>query len=466
MPRQTPLLNPDMLKEHLLKSFFHGLDEDHRLVGLELELIPFRRTPHRLDEIVPLADPDQGLIACLRSRFQGNNLLVYAPNEQGTPRFDVRGGGVLTFEPGGQLEYSSPPFSTLENAIRNMAHVLEIIERHLEADDIWFFFGGLNPWYRVEEIGLQLTKERYVQMNDFFCARGPFGQKMMRLSTSLQVNLDVGDRDTVERRWLAANLMAPIICAAFANSPFCDRQPQPVKSYRSLIWQNLDPSRTGFQKGLELPDYEPCPVCQYLDFALDGICMRLPDAHGRMVFDRHFRTFRHWMEYGFHGLYPDLHDWEYHLSTLFPVVRPRGFFEMRYIDAQPRAFWMVPGVILTEVLYDEGLREEVIAWLSPYRTTLTGMLREAAVHGMAEEEISGLAGKIIRRALEVGQSHRDAALLSACEQYLETYTLQRRCPADDLLELNHGEVFTPAQYHDYERRLLEQFGAIPLLHGF
>src|SRR4029077_8418455 len=39
---------------------------------------------------------------------------------------------------------------------------------------------------------------------------------------------------------------------------------------------------------------------------------------------------------------PTTEDLTYHLSTLFPPVRPRGHFELRMIDAQPGDGWVVP----------------------------------------------------------------------------------------------------------------------------
>lgn len=456
MPNAKSTLDFSLLKTHLLKAFFKELKDEAQNVGLELELIPFGDEAGKKNRPVGLFDNQGGGTIPLLRRYAADcPTLTFETEQLGMPRFIVKEGGQLTFEPGGQIEYSGPPKPSMSLAVADMARVLRQLEEALTPHGIWFFHGGLNPWYQVEEIPLQLQKQRYRSMDRFFAARGPFGQKMMRLSTSLQINLDVGTASTAPRRWMAANLLAPLMVAAFANSPFCGRERMNAKSFRSVIWQNLDHSRTGVQKGFEATNYDPCPVEQYFQFALDAYCMRLPDAQGNMVFDGHFRTFRYWMTHGFRGFFPDFDDWTDHLSTLFPVVRPRGFFELRYIDAQSKAYWMVPGVILTHLLYDEKAREAIIDMMQRYRTTLTGMMREAAMHGLADPELADCVKRMFRIAFKAAESAENSDLLKICELFFSDLTYLGKTPADALIALNQGTVFSPEQYWNFERTNLE-----------
>lgn len=458
MPVEKRLLTCAMLRQDLLHSFFNDMQTDRTDVGLELEIIPFRAHDGVLNGLVGLHGPD-GVIEAVRGVCNRDPRWAYAPLDDGTARFKHEGGAQITFEPGAQIEYSSSPHPRLLDAVNAMTEFLQVLNATLADAGIWLYHGGLNPWHKIDEVGLQMNKARYIHMNNFFEARGPYGQKMMRLSTSLQVNLDVGTEEVAHRRWLVANLMAPIMTAAFANSPFCEGKATGAKSFRSIIWQNLDPTRTGFQRGLEAADYQPCPVEQYLEFALDAFCLFLPDEHGDMTFDGHFRTFRHWMECGFRGTFPDMGDWVKHLSTLFPEVRPRGFYEIRYLDALCASYWMIPGIVLTHVLYDESAREQVIERLLPYRTTLTGMLREAATSGLSDPELATLAKDVFAAALKVASSKEDERLVGLFEHYMRELTLKGRCPADELMELNSGRLFTPQQYRDYESRKADEINA-------
>ncbi len=460
MPVKKPSLKTDQLKAQVDRLFFPHREEQGDLVGLELEVWPFRQTDSTPNELVHFYEDDgKGLIQLLKT-FEGEmDTLVFEPSVDGAPRFRL-GSGQLTFEPGGQLEFSGAPKTTLAEAIQELNDVFETLRCRLKSYDIWFFHSGLNPWYTVDQVGLQLRKQRYVHMNNYFRSIGPYGQKMMRLSTSLQINLDAGDADTARRRWLAANLLAPVFTAMFANSPFVDGKPSGAYSFRSLIWQNLDPSRTGFQTGFLAKDYQPCPVEQYFQFALDARCMKLPDARGELVFDGRAKSFRHWLTEGESGFFPDLKDWEDHLSTLFPEVRARGFFEIRYLDAQSKVWCSVPGILLYHLLYSESAREAVIDLLEPYRQTLPGMLAESAKKGMAEPEIAGLAQRVFRLALEEAQDKQEEAVLALAEAFYRRYTSQRRNPACDLIQLNDGDLFTPRQYRDFERRQLDEVGEL------
>ena len=64
-------------------------------------------------------------------------------------------------------------------------------------------------------------------------------------------------------------------------------------------------------------------------------------------------TFADWIA----GALPDrplVDDLDYHLSTLFPPVRPRGYLEVRYLDAQPGQEWIAPVAVLAALLADDA----------------------------------------------------------------------------------------------------------------
>ena len=70
-------------------------------------------------------------------------------------------------------------------------------------------------------------------------------------------------------------------------------------------------------------------------------------------------TFREWLRAGDTGglRAPTQEDLDYHLSTLFPPVRPRGHMEVRVIDAQPGDGWIVPAAVATALTADECASE-------------------------------------------------------------------------------------------------------------
>ena len=459
MPTRTSAVTAEQLKPKINDLFFPG--NKNQSVGLELEIWPFRDHGGEGNQLVRFFnDEGTGLIQLLQQLAPKIPGLSWAPTADGAHRFLYEEGGQLTFEPGGQLEYSGPPKHSLAEAIQDITYVIETLRCLLKNHGIWFFHSGLNPWHTIDEVGLQLRKDRYIHMNNYFKAVGPYGQKMMRLSTSLQINLDVGDPETAQRRWLAANLLAPVFTALFANSPFIHRKPTGAYSFRSIIWQHLDPSRTGFQKDFLAADYCPCPREQYLDFALNAYCMLLPDGDGNMVFNGEFVTFETWMRDGYNGFFPQMSDWENHLTTLFPEVRARGFFEIRYLDAQSKVWCAVPGILLTHLLYSEQAREKVIDLLLPYRVDLPRMLATAARRALDDTDIASLAKRIYRLALDTAAPHEQPTVLELCDRFYRQYTAENHTPAGELLRLNDGNLFTAAQYRDFEKAQLANAGDV------
>jgi len=459
--QQSPSdLSPEALHAQVHKLFFPENLETDKQVGFELELWPFRETVGGKPGLVRFFDDNgTGLIQLLKEHAERSPDLSYVPKE-GAHKFVFDHGGNLTFEPGGQLEYSGPPKETLSEGIADITTVIERLRCSLKPHGIWFFHSGLNPWYTVDEVGLLLDHPRYIHMNDYFASIGPYGQKMMRLSTSLQVNLDVGNPEIAQRRWLAANLLAPVFTALFGNSPFIEGKASGAHSFRSIIWQRLDPSRTGFMPGLAADTYKPCPVAQYRDFALEARVMRLPSKKGDLVFDGTVKNFKTWLAEGHNGWFPDVDDWKYHLSTLFPEVRARSFFEVRFLDAQSKVWCAVPGILLTGLLYQEEATEQVISLLEPYRTTLPGMLEVAAIRGMEEPEIAEISLRIYRLALDIAAGAMEDNVVALCERFFATYTHQRRNPAAELIRLNDGKIFSPEQYRDFERAQVDSAGEL------
>lgn len=441
IPRKT--LTKNDLATYLVDTFFKDWTDEKHLTGLELEVIPFKRSPEGLPFIVPLQakgraytlwqdkdpqDPWPGLVEFLKQRQGQCDNMRFEPLDPNTPRFVFDSGAQLTFEPGGQLEYSSVACESIEGVTSSLYSTLHCLESLLAPYDISFFYGALNPWFKSEEVGLQITKERYLSMNRFFNRISPFGQKMMRLTASFQVNLDVGNQQTAQKRWRASNLLSPVFMAMFANSPFHEGRFSGAKSFRAVIWSKLDPSRTGFQDGFLTEEYCPCPAQQYMNFALNAYCM-LPEAlgqHDPMI------TFGDWMEHGFNGDYPELNDWVIHLSTLFPEVRPRGFLEMRYMDTLPKAFYSVPGTILRRFLYSETLLDRIIESMEPHRVHLRELLDEAAYRGLESDVLRNLAQTFFEELLRLSPDG-DENLMEIAEIFYRNYTHRGINPADEML---------------------------------
>ncbi len=268
-------------------------------------------------------------------------------------------------------------------------------------------------------------------MQDHFDLIGIAGRRMMRQTASLQVCLDFGSGEAVRERWVLANRMGPALTAAFANSPLLDGKPTGLRSTRSAVWREVDPSRTGFD-GMQVAHD---PLEAYLEFALRAEAMPLPREDAEPL---PFRLpFGDWLARG--GARPDAEDLAHHLTTLFPPVRPHGeYLEVRYLDALAERWRAVPVCLLAALLYDPAARLEALEALASPARPMEEEWKAATTLGMADPSLRRSACDLFAIALRgmqrlpAGYLPHDAAALA--EEYRERYLVPGRCPADDLAD--------------------------------
>jgi glutamate--cysteine ligase len=274
---------------------------------------------------------------------------------------------------------------------------------------------GIDPLNPVETVPLQVEADRYTRMAEHFAGIGPDGARMMRQTAAFQVNLDFGGMP--RGRWHLLNALAPWVTAMFANSRVYEGADSGHQSFRAHCWRTLDPRRTG------LPFDQRSPVERYLEFALGAPAILLPAVQGE------YRSFRHWVR----TANPSLHDWETHLSTLFPDVRPRGHLEVRACDAVDAAWYPAPLAFLTGLCYDTRAMRAALELLPAPDLAL---LERAGRFGMEEPTIAALAGDLVDLALggcaALGPEFFHPAHLEEARAYFEHYTRRGRSPADDL----------------------------------
>src|SRR5512146_595638 len=274
-------------------------------------------------------------------------------------------GALLTTEPGGQLELSSQPADSLADLVDATAGDLAALRAALAADGLELAGIGLDPLRLPRRV---LTLPRYAAMEEYFDRGGPWGRQMMCGTASVQVCLDAGDDsdgpDGYRWRWRLLHAAGPVLVAAFANSPLRDGKPTGWVSARQQVWTRMDPGRT------RPPRMNGDPRGAWASYALDAdlMCVRNPDSGDWSAPPG--VTLRDWIRAGLRGSgrgrprHPTASDVEYHLSTLFPPVRPRGHFELRMIDAQRGDGWLVPLAVTTALLSDAAAGEAALAALA------------------------------------------------------------------------------------------------------
>lgn len=343
----------------------------------------------------------------------------------------------LTREPGGQVELSSPPADSLTECVEIMARDLAVVRSCLAGHGLGPAGYGHDPWHRPRRV---LTLPRYAAMEEYFDRSGPVGRSMMCSTASVQVCLDAGTDQAGPRgyreRWRLAHLLGPVLVAAFANSPFSKGRSTGVRSTRQAVWAALDPGRTQAPPG----NGDPRDAWAAYALAAPVLCVRGGGVPWQVPTGV---TFRDWIA-GRGGVPrpPTLDDLDYHLTTLFPPVRPQGHLELRMIDAQPGDDgWIVPLAVTTALLDDPAAARAALGAvrpldLRPYdRAPGNPLWRRAARHGMTDAALRLAAEACFdaaRRALpRLGAS---AAIQGLVAGFEERYVARGRCPADDLLD--------------------------------
>lgn len=426
MARSQPVRMQDPLTESAAAARIHGIcfkTGPPRRLGVELEWLvhdlpappPGRESPRR-----PLD----------RTRFDTALRALRA-----TPLRSA-----LTVEPGGQLELSSLPADSLSACLRSVEADLAAVRTRLTEHGLALVGHGLDPCRPSRRL---LDLPRYRAMEEYFDRSGPAGRAMMCSSASVQVCVDAGTEEPGPtghaRRWLLAHLLGAVLLAAFANSPMHRGVPSGWRSTRQAVWAAIDGGRT------LAPSLRPDPRTAWTAYALDApvLCVRAATAGEpwEVPSGRGF-TFRQWLR-GAGPRPPGPDDLDYHLTTLFPPVRPRGHLELRMIDAQPGDDgWIVPLAVTTALFDDPAAAESAYRTVKPLADIAGGLpaprnalWRRAARRGLADPDLHAAARACFAAAREaLPRLGAGPEVLAAVDRFTERYVERGRSPADDVLD--------------------------------
>ncbi|MFR9731626.1 ergothioneine biosynthesis glutamate--cysteine ligase EgtA [Saccharopolyspora sp. MS10] len=347
--------------------FKHG---PPRAVGVELEW-----TVHHSDDPRRPLDAET-LIAALGPHAPSS--LVPDSPQRPLPR-----GSALTVEPGGQVEVSSLPAPSLRTLLDAVAADAAHVRRRLATAGLRLGERGTDPWRSPRRL---LHVPRYAAMESAFDRIGIGGRLMMCSTAGVQVCLDAGEPHRIAARWAALHALGPVFIAAFANSPELFGAPTGWASARTRSLLRTD-----------LPRMRPAPATadpagdwarRVLDTAL--LCLRRDGADWRAPGGL---TFAEWIG-GALPVPPTYDDLDYHLTTLFPPVRPRGYFEIRYLDAQGGDGWVLPAAALVALFHRESAVDAVLELAAP----AAGRWVPAARLGLADPVLARVARAVLELA--------------------------------------------------------------------
>ncbi|RSU53069.1 glutamate--cysteine ligase [Sphingomonas sp. S-NIH.Pt15_0812] len=388
-PKRSPIIES---RDQLIASFARGEKPAERWrIGTEHEKFVYRTADH--------SAPDYASPGGIKDLLADLTRHGWQPVTEGDTVIALSGqDGSVSLEPAGQFELSGAPLDNLHQTCaetgRHLAQVKEAGER------LGLGFLGLGMWPDKARADLPvMPKGRYDIMRRHMPRVGSMGLDMMLRTCTIQVNLDYASEADMVQKFRVGLALQPLATALFANSPFTEGKPNGKLSYRSHIWSDTDPARTGmlpfvFEDGF---GYE-----RYADYMLD-VPMYFVYRDGRYI-DAAGLSFRDFLKGELSvlpGEKPTLDDWTDHLSTAFPEVRLKTFLEMRGADGGPWNRICALPALWVGLLYDQGALDAawnlVKHWTLEERQTLRDAVPTLALDAPVPGggRLSDIAGEVL-----------------------------------------------------------------------
>ncbi|MGV0644732.1 ergothioneine biosynthesis glutamate--cysteine ligase EgtA [Mycolicibacterium sp. XJ2546] len=330
------------------------------------------------------------------------------------------GGSRVTVEPGGAVELSGPPCDGPMSAISAMTADRAVLRDAFARAGFGLVLLGADPLRPARRIN---PGARYAAMETFFHASrtGVAGAAMMTSTASVQINVDAGPRAGWADRVRLAHALGPTMIAVAANSPLLGGKFCGWRSARQRVWSQLDSARCGPVLGERGDD----PASDWARYALKAPVMLLTTP--QVVPVTEWVPFADWADgrVPLGNRQPTEADVDYHLTTLFPPVRPRGWLEIRYLDSVPDGSWPALVFTLVTLLDDRAAAAVAAEATEPVATAWD----RAAQQGLGDRRLRQAAIRCVTAAAE-----RAPRELMESMQRLVRSVEQGRCPADDIAD--------------------------------
>ena len=368
-------------------------------------------------------------------------------------------GASITLEPGGQLELSGALLDNIHQTCTEVNTHLKQVRSVSQPLGVAFLGMGFHPKWRREDMQW-MPKARYRIMREYMQKVGTLGQDMMSRTCTVQVNLDFSSEADMVQKFRTSLALQPIATALFANSPFTDGRPNGYVSYRSHVWEDTDPDRTGM---LPFVFDDDMGFERYGDYMLD-VPMYFVYRDGRYI-DASGQSFRDFLAGrlpALPGERPTLKDWEDHLTTAFPEVRLKRYLEMRGADGGPWARLCALPALWVGLLYhrpsldaaweiarDWSMEERIRLRAEVPRLGLRATVRGRTVQEIAQELIELARLGLAARGRLNAAGDNETGFLGPLQEVADTGVT----PAERKLALYHGAwkesvdpIFTECAY--------------------
>jgi glutamate--cysteine ligase len=433
--------NKPLLTYQDLLYFFLKNEAVTEKIGMEVEL--------------GVVDPNTGISLPYKGTNGARAILeVLMKTDNWTPVYEenlllgvVRADGCqVTLEPGGQIEYSSPPAKDLVELVQKMRQVVLSIAEVARGLGSALIAGSMLPFDKPED-AKWAPKPRFQMTLDYLASLGidSLGWCTMARTLSTQVTFDYLSEDDMNRKVRVLVAAAPVSCALFANSPIEGGVLDGVLSHRGKYWLRFDPARCGcippaLSGSMTFNDYIQWAMeIPMIASMVNGVCQPM-----------YGRPFSSVLNSGFDdGSQPTFDNWRAHFSSIYTDIRLRDTIEVRAMDGL--AFEHIPSACAfwTGLAYHQPSIESL--WkllenrtLEDYQTAQAEVCVKGLKARYGEDSVQDLAIEMVKLA-KLGLEARVNAQLEHPEvlsylEPLEEVAFSGQTFAERLIEKWKGEL--------------------------
>ena len=283
--------------------------------------------------------------------------------------------GQYSLEPGGQLEWASPPFKRLHDLQNSINKQKVLLNNILDQNNLKLVPFGVDPNFSPEDIEL-ISKKRYQLMNLHMKKNGTMGRWMMRCTSSIQVNLDVSSENDMEEMTFIADCLHPITSYLFSNSPY--KNNVAIKTnLRNNIWLNTDDKRCNnlFDHGIYRTNNL---INNYINYFLSVPAIYSLDHDGKAIGAKN-RFSELLIQLDTEGVLNENYILTF-LRQIFTNVRLKNLVEIRGADRTPEGFEIAPAAFWVGILHDDFIRSKVLKEISSWNKQDRYLLNQSSLY--------------------------------------------------------------------------------------
>ncbi|MBE7704759.1 MAG: hypothetical protein E7Z90_02955 [Cyanobacteria bacterium SIG29] len=405
-------------EKQLAEIFYSGCKTEQK-IGVESEkLLVYKNNNQavKYDDVVKILncfDKNEW-----QELYENNNLMGLKSNF-----------GIISLEPGSQIELSLQPFKSLEEINAKLIEYYANLDNYAQLNGTKVLNFGIQPISTYEDITI-IPKKRYEYMTKYLPTKGNEPFVMMRETAGIQANFDYKNEDDAIKKLSLALKMSPIISAIYSNSPIRKGELNGYKSFRANSWLNVDEQRCGYISKKLFDKNEHFTFKDYVEILLDIPMIFVQQNNSYIPTTQTFRQYLQTKQ-------AKLSDWMTHLSLYFPDVRLKSYVEIRNHDAQtPLMTFSVPA-FWKGIMYNEDAISEIEKILSKYTYEDFMELREEAPKHAIKSKLGNFEIiDFIKEFFDISYASLKSNNMQE-EKYLDCvyeYISLKRTPADDIID--------------------------------